>query len=117
MNMLWIDDIRNPSDFIDMGTYNSVTWRDTYETGHAEVVHDLYDVIHLDNDLSDEYDRQGKHIFDHIEELLYFGKINKLKKIIIHSDNSSAVRYMMGAKLILNDRYGIVVTQMIFKSK
>lgn len=117
MNMLWIDDLRNPNDFINTAMYSSVTWKDTFEKGHTEVEYDLYDVIHLDNDLSDENDRQGKHIFDYIEELLYFGKIKKLKKIVIHSDNSSAVRYMMGAKAILNDKYGVEVSQMIFKSR
>lgn len=117
MDMLWIDDLRNPLDFININQYTSVKWEDTFEKGRAEVELDLYDVIHLDNDLSDEHDRQGKHIFDYIEELLYFGKIKKLKKIIIHSDNSSAVCYMMGAKTILNDKYGVEVSQMIFKSQ
>lgn len=116
MEMLWIDDLRNPNDFIDVNGYTVVTWKDTFEKGQAEVELDLYDVIHLDNDLSDEKDRQGKHIFDYIEELLHFGKILKLKKIIIHSDNSSAVRYMMGAKAIFKDKYGVEVSQMIFKS-
>ena len=117
MEMLWIDDLRNPTDFIDTKQYSSVTWMDTFDKGQAAVELDLYDVIHLDNDLSDDDDRQGKHIFDYIEELLYFGKITKLKKIIIHSDNSAAVRYMMGAKHILNDKYGVEISQMIFKSQ
>lgn len=116
MNLLWIDDLRNPANFINIDEYDTVTWMDTYDKGHSEVERDLYDVIHLDNDLSDEQDRQGKHILYYIEELLYYGRIKNLKKIVVHSDNSSAVASMMGAKHILKDKYDIQIIQVIFKS-
>lgn len=116
MKLLWIDDLRDPVDYIDTNQYESVLWLKTYSDAHAMVSNRYYDVIHLDNDLSDEHDRQGKHLFNYIEELLYSGRLPNLKSVIIHSDNSSAVRSMMLAKDNFKQNYNVDVSQMIFKS-
>lgn len=113
-DLLWIDDLRIPSDFIDLKKYDSVLWATTFDEGISYIEQD-FQTIHLDNDLSDADDRQGKHIFNRIEEYLNDGKLPNLKQIIIHSDNSSAVSSMMGAKDLLKDKYDVRVTQVIFK--
>lgn len=115
MKLLWIDDLRDPKRFINIQEYESVYWADTFEEGIAAIADD-YDHIHLDNDLSDPYDRQGKHIFDYVDEKLFYDELDNLKAIIIHSDNSSAVHSMMLAKDRFRENYDVTVHQMIFKS-
>lgn len=113
--LLWIDDLRDPDNFINTDGYDEVVWTKTYDGALVDIKFD-YDVIHLDNDLSDEQDRQGKHLFNAIEEWLDSGLLKNLNKIVIHSDNSSAVRNMMLAKERMLEVYGVTVEQMVFKS-
>lgn len=114
--LLWIDDLRDPTNFIDTNNYDEIVWSKNFDDALIDIKYFDYDVIHLDNDLSDENDRQGKHLFNTIEEWLDNGLLKNLKKIIIHSDNSSAVRSMMLAKERMLDVYGVIVEQVIFKS-
>lgn len=114
-NVLWIDDLRDPNDFINTWEYASVYWVDNYDAALLELNRDDYNIIHLDNDLSDPYDRQGKHLFNEIEYKLHNGDLKSLSVIIVHSDNSSAVHSIMTAKENMKDRYGVTLQQMIFK--
>lgn len=118
-NVLWIDDMRDPAKFIASPDLN-ITWKDTYTDAEQELrANGLdYDEVWFDNDLGDEQFRQGKHLFNILEELFYFHhnqrEIN-LKAVYVHSDNSSAVHSMMLAKDIMKG-YGVTMQQRIFKS-
>lgn len=115
---VWVDDLRNPTDFLtDQNDFVGLHWLKTYESGFKFVVRNAKTLerIHLDNDLSDEKDRQGYHIFNAIERLVYQGKMPNLKEIIIHSDNAGAVQRMMTAKQNFKDRFGIVVRQVVYR--
>ena len=114
----WVDDLRNPIDFLtNQSDFIGLHWLETYESGFKFVVRNakVLERVHLDNDLSDAKDRQGYHIFNAIERLVYQGKMPNLKEIIIHSDNASAVKGMMTAKDIFRDRFGIVVRQVVYR--
>lgn len=113
--LLWIDDLRKPSDFIDVDGY-TLCWTQTYDSSHDAITVFEPNIIHLDNDLSDEQDRQGRHLFNYIEYLLHEGHLRDLQEVRIHSDNSSAVSSMMLAKDNFQDQYGVKVSQVIYKS-
>jgi hypothetical protein len=76
-----------------------------------------FHTIHLDNDLG-ENTPQGKAVFDYVEFMLHENKLPNLKAIFIHSDNASAVRIMLSAKEVFQEKYGVLVKQkMISRSQ
>lgn len=102
---LWVDDIRDPTEHVS-GDWE---WAKTSDEAFAELSTNKYSTISLDNDLGEEI--EGIHIFDWIEERLYWKDIDlsNLKTIYIHSSNIEAVRRILGAKHIMKDKYNITV--------
>lgn len=102
-NKLWVDDIRDPEVHVN----GSWDWARTSEEAFEMLKSNQYEIVSLDNDLGEA--TEGIHIFDWIEQRLYWKDIDlsRLKTIYIHSSNVSAVRHIMGAKTIMNDKYGI----------
>ena len=102
---LWVDDMRDPSQHVN----DDWTWVKNSTDAFREISSNKYSIISLDNDLGE--DVEGKHIFNWIEERLYWKDIDltNLKEISIHSSNIEAVRYIMGAKSIMKEKYGIDV--------
>lgn len=94
----------------------SVFWENNYDDAYTTLGTTNASIIHLDNDLSDPEDRQGKHLFNYIEYLLHEGRLESLKEVRIHSDNSSSVVSMMTAKDIFQEKYNVLVSQVIYKS-
>lgn len=112
MKILWVDDLRDP--YVFMNFKQDVTWAKTYESAIKILTNEDFDIIYLDNDLGNEDGFQGKHVFNYIEELLYFKKQCDLTMIYIHSDNSSAVRTMLSAKDNIKIKYNVDMEQIIF---
>lgn len=104
-NMLWVDDLRNPEEFV-KGEW---VWVKTSADAIKELQKNKYEVVSLDNDLGEEM--EGKDIFNWIEQRLYWKDIEltKLKRIYVHSSNVGAVRYIMNARNIMRDKYKIEI--------
>lgn len=117
MNNVWIDDLRNPMNFLSHEMQTNLVWLDTYQKGLDYVIENESKItrIHLDNDLSDPDEREGKHLFNEIEFLLHDGLLANLTEIYVHSDNSSAVNNMMSAKDIFKDKYGIQLIRVTYR--
>lgn len=100
---LWVDDLRDPKVHVS-GDWH---WAKNSEEAFQELKTNKYSVVSLDNDLGEE--TEGIHIFDWIEERLYWKDIDlsNLKTIYVHSSNIQAVRRILGAKTIMRDKYGI----------
>lgn len=109
---VWVDDLRDPNNFVSDKNYlDYLIWVKTYSVS-IDVINtheSTITTIHLDNDLGEE--KEGRHVFNHIEELLHEGKLGSLKTIIIHSSNYGAVDLMMSAKDIIKEKYGITLTK------
>ena len=106
---LWVDDLRNPWK-LGMDKHTTLWVLDYYQAISMLNVNQEFSVIHLDNDLG-EKSPQGKAVFDHIEFMLFENKLPNLKCIFIHSDNASAVRSMLSAKDLFQEKYGVEVKQ------
>ena len=103
-NMLWVDDLRDPKEYV-KGDW---TWAKTSADAFKELTTNNYSTVSLDNDLGE--DVEGKDIFNWIEERLYWRDIEltNLTTIYVHSSNTQAVRYIMGAKEVMK-KYDITI--------
>lgn len=114
---IWVDDLRNPDDFIGDSVYQKdLLWAKNYGSAIDMIERNKNTVtcIHLDNDLGKESEKEGRHVFNEIEGMLYHGQLPALTKIIVHSDNSSAVDGMMSAKDLLREKYGISLSRVCY---
>lgn len=104
-NMLWVDDLRNPEEFV-KGDWH---WVKNSADAFNALKTNNYEIVSLDNDLGEE--TEGKDIFNWIEQRLYWKDIelSKLKKIYVHSSNVAAVRQIMGAKAVMQSKYNIEI--------
>ncbi len=104
-NMLWVDDLRNPEEFV-KGDWH---WVKNSADAFKALQTNNYEIVSLDNDLGEE--TEGKDIFNWIEQRLYWKDIelSKLKKIYVHSSNVAAVRQIMGAKAVMRSKYNIEI--------
>ena len=105
LNKLWVDDIRDPTSHVN----GDWVWAKTSKEAFDYIKSNTFSVISLDNDLGESI--EGIHIFDWIEERLYWKDINlnKLDTIYVHSSNIQAVRRIMSAKDNMKTKYGIRV--------
>ena len=114
--ILWVDDLRNPWK-LGMCEKNTLWVLDYYQAINMLNARQDFHTIHLDNDLG-ENTPQGKAVFDYVEFMLHENKLPNLKAIFIHSDNASAVRIMLSAKEVFQEKYGVLVKQkMISRSQ
>lgn len=111
--VLWVDDLRDPYKLTDY-SHEECFWAKDYDQAidYIEANPDI-NIICLDNDLGDENAPQGRDVLNLIEEKLFYQHFTKLEGISIHSDNASAVNYMMTAKDVFRDRYGVSMTRNI----
>lgn len=107
MNKLWVDDLRDPTDYVGEGW----KWVKTYDAAIDVIQSHQFETIALDNDLGEE--KEGCDIFNFIEDALSNEEsfVDQLHQIYIHSSNISAVNKMMGAKNIFKEKYNITITR------
>lgn len=108
--LLWLDDLRDPKDFIDTDVFKKVLWAKTFSEA-ISVLEDYSDNIthiSLDNDLGE--DKEGNDVLNFVEELLHSGELPNLREVYVHSHNPSAVDKMMLAKQSLSN-YGVLLIQ------
>lgn len=108
--ILWIDDLRNPNQY----NISNCLWLKNFNSAKKALLTHQSEIeeIHLDNDLGEsEPNREGRDLFNILESMLYNGDMKKLKKIFIHTSNSSASRSMMTAKKIFLEKYNIIIKQ------
>lgn len=104
-NKLWIDDLRDPTNHVD----GEWVWAKTSNEAYKYLSSNKFEVISLDNDLGEPV--EGIHIFDWIEERLYWKDIelSRLKTIYVHSSNVRAVKRILSARDIMKEKYDINV--------
>jgi hypothetical protein len=104
-NKLWVDDLRDPTNHVE----GEWTWAKTSKEAFQHLKSNSFEVVSLDNDLGEP--TEGIHIFDWIEERLYWKDIDldNLKAIYVHSSNVEAVRRILSAKHNMKSKYGIQV--------
>lgn len=107
MKKLWVDDLRNPLDFVDEGW----EWEPSFYGASKMIQENNYEEISLDNDLGDELGREGKDILNRIEFWLYCNEdfLSNLKKIYVHTANPVAANVMMSVKENFQSKFGIEV--------
>lgn len=114
---IWVDDLRNPDDFIGDPVYQKdLVWAKNYSSAIDMIERNKNTVscIHLDNDLGKASEKEGRHVFNEIEGMLYHGQLPALQKIVVHSDNSSAVDGIMSAKDLFREKYQISLTRVCY---
>lgn len=94
---LWIDDIRDPSDIVYVNMYNipsDVVWAKNYDDALELILNNEINWIAFDNDLGDDKDRQGKHLFSVLEERVVNG-YNPMFIAVFQTSNSVAKNQMI----------------------
>lgn len=101
---LWLDDIFPPTVSSIQPDAKDWLWVKNYDAfvKAIEAHEGEIELISYDNDLGEE--KEGKHCFNMMESILHDGYLANLKRVILHSDNSSAVNSLLTAKDSL-DRY------------
>lgn len=117
LEQIWLDDIHNPSKshthlpdpiWVKDGKSFFELVNELINTGEDSNIN----LISFDNDLGEQLgnsDIDGGMCFNFLERELYAGSFPNLKFIVIHSDNTSRVDMMMGAKDMLFEKFGIRV--------
>lgn len=84
---IYLDDVREtPEGFLRCFTVEECI---SLLQTHAEI-----NILSLDNDLGDGF-QEGYKVLDFLEEEIYFGRLRKPKKIIVHSANPVAKQRML----------------------
>lgn len=110
--LVWLDDLRDPLDYgLDYSI--DVRWHKTYSEfkDWMTTFSHLVEEIHLDHDLGDDLDGTGHDALLLIDEKLYFGKLDSLKTIYIHTSNPSAAQKMVSVKNIFKEKYDVDVVR------
>lgn len=107
--ILWIDDLRDP---INYNINKNYIWAKDFDSAKKAMSENqtIIKEIHFDNDLGEiKPNKEGKHLFSLLEYMLYNGEMKKLKRIYIHTSNSSAANSMMSAKNVFLEKYHIKI--------
>ena len=111
--ILWVDDIRDPFKIMGFSPDECVWVTSFHEAVNMLSKRDDFTAIYLDNDLGEASEKEGGHVLNHIEEKLFFDQLEDLQDIYVHSDNASAVRKMLSAKDVMEEKYGVTMGQLI----
>ena len=93
---LWIDDIRDPNSYSWRNRYDippDVVWAKTYDEAHHYIMNNEIEWVAFDNDLG-SHTKQGKHLFQLLEQRVYEGK-NPMFEAIFQTSNTVAKRQMI----------------------
>lgn len=113
--ILWVDDRRDPRGYApELFPENNVLWATTYYEAINALQHKTdFDYVFLDNDLGD-IDKQGKHVLNYIEQLLFEDNMPMLKSVKIMTSNPSAAVEMLSAHRVLQEYFNVSVMRHSF---
>lgn len=109
--LLWVDDIRDPTDYVLTELFDLIVWATTAEYAFDVLEDTTYNItdVSLDNDLGTAL--EGNDVLCRIEYMVFNKQMPQLKTINIHSHNPSAVEKMVSAGHFLST-LGVKVTKM-----